>query len=267
MHEVRTQTVSTLGGRLDIKVNVAGEGDPVVYLHSAGGLYWDDFLDGLADSHTVYAPHFPGTESGVPDGIEHLDELWDAVLAYDDMLDGLGLESTKLIGHSFGGLLASELAAQRRKGIEKLVLIAPIGLYHEDHPYTCANWCALSFDEMLATLFFDSETPRVKKRMTAPSDPDEEALWTRDFIWALGCTGKLIWPIPDKGLDKRIHRITAPSLVVWGEDDALIPTAYAEQFKNALPKADLFWLSECGHESPLEQPEKLAARVEAFFAE
>jgi pimeloyl-ACP methyl ester carboxylesterase len=267
MHEVRTQTVSTLGGRLDIKVNVAGEGDPVVYLHSAGGLYWDDFLDGLADSHTVYAPHFPGTESGVPDGIEHLDELWDAVLAYDDMLDGLGLESTKLIGHSFGGLLASELAAQRRKGIEKLVLIAPIGLYHEDHPYTCANWCALSFDEMLATLFFDSETPRVKKRMTAPSDPDEEALWTRDFIWALGCTGKLIWPIPDKGLDKRIHRITAPSLVVWGEDDALIPTAYAEQFKNALPKADLFWLSECGHEPPLEQPEKLAARVEAFFAE
>ena len=87
MHEVRTQSVSTLGGRLDIAVNIAGQGDPVVYLHSAGGFYWDDFLDGLADNHTVYAPYFPGTQPGVPDGIEQLDELWDAVLAYDDLLD------------------------------------------------------------------------------------------------------------------------------------------------------------------------------------
>ena len=102
--------------------------------------------------------------------------------------------------------------------------------------------------------------------MTPPSDPDEAALWTRDFIWTLGCTGKLIWPIPDKGLKKRVHRITAPSLVVGGENDALIPTAYGEIFKHALPKADLFWLSECGHEPPLEQTEKLAAKVESFFA-
>ena len=165
MHELSTKTVSTLGGRLDIKVNVAGQGDPVVYLHSAGGFYWDDFLDSLADSYTVYAPYFPGTEPGVPDTIDALDDLWDAVLAYDDMLDGLGLEKTKLIGHSFGGLMASELAAQRREGIEKLVLIAPIGLYDDEHPYTCADWCSLSFEQIKDTLFFDKESPRVKKRI------------------------------------------------------------------------------------------------------
>jgi pimeloyl-ACP methyl ester carboxylesterase len=122
-----------------MKVNIADSGDPVVYLHSAGGYCWDDFLDGLANKHTVYAPYFPGTEPDVPVLIDQLDELWDVVLAYDDMLDRLRLSSTKLIGHSFGGLLASELAAQRRKGIEKLVLIAPIGLYHDDYPYGCAN--------------------------------------------------------------------------------------------------------------------------------
>jgi len=266
MHELKTKTVSVLGGRLDIKVNVAGQGDPIVYLHSAGGFYWDDFLDGLADNHTVYAPFFPGTEPGAPDSIDALDDLWDAVLAYDDMLDGLGLKTTKLIGHSFGGLMASELAAQRREGIEKLVLISPIGLYDDEHPYTCANWCALNFDEIKDTLFYDKETPRVQKRMSPPEDAHEEALWTRDFIWTLGCTAKLIWPIPDKGLKKRIHRITAPSLVVWGENDALIPTAYAEQFRQSLPNAeDVFWLSECGHEPPLEQTEKLHQRVRDFF--
>ena len=266
MHEIRQQAVPTLGGRLDINVNIAGSGEPVVYLHSAGGFYWDDFLDGLADKYTVYAPYFPGTEPGAPEGIDQLDELWDAVLAYDDMLDGLGLESTKLIGHSFGGLLASELAAQRRHGIEKLTLIAPIGLYNQNHPYTCANWCALGFDEILDTLFFDSNQPRVQKRMTPPTDEHEKALWERDFIWTLGCTGKLIWPIPDKGLNKRIHRISAPSLVVWGENDQLIPTAYAEEFQSAIPNAELFWLSNCGHEPPLEQTEKLTHRVEQFFA-
>jgi pimeloyl-ACP methyl ester carboxylesterase len=266
MHEVRKQTVSTLGGRLDIKVNVAGSGDPLVYLHAAGGFYWDDFLDGLADRYTVYAPYFPGTEPGVPDGIDALDELWDAVLAYDDMLDGLGLERTKLIGHSFGGLLACELAAQRPQRIEKLVLIAPIGLYHQDHPYTCANWCALSFDQILDTVYFDASMPRVKKRMTAPDDPHAAALWQRDFIWTLGCTGKLIWPIPDKGLNKRIHRISAPCLVVWGENDALIPTAYAEIFRKSIPGAELAWLAQCGHEPPLEQTEALRERVDVFFA-
>ena len=128
MHNIESTTVSTLGGRLDIKVNVAGQGEPVVYLHSAGGFYWDDFLDSLADKYTVYAPYFPGTEPGVPDPIDQLDDLWDAVLAYDDMLDGLGLKNTKLIGHSFGGLMASELAAQRREGIDKL--IARYGVNH-----------------------------------------------------------------------------------------------------------------------------------------
>ena len=266
MHEITTKTVSTLGGRLDIKVNIAGEGEPVVYLHSAGGFYWDDFLDSLADKYTVYAPYFPGTEPGVPDPIEQLDDLWDAVLAYDDLLDGLGLKSTKLIGHSFGGLMASELAAQRREGIDKLVLIAPIGLYRDDHPYTCANWCSLSFDQILDTLFFDKETPRVKQRMTPPEDDHAAALWTRDFVWTLGCTGKLIWPIPDKGLNKRIHRITAQSLVVWGENDALIPPAYAEEFRQSIPNSeDVFWLSDCGHEPPLEQMEKLNERVNNFF--
>ena len=102
--------------------------------------------------------------------------------------------------------------------------------------------------------------------MTPPSDPHEQALWQRDFIWTLGCTGKLIWPIPDKGLDKRIHRITAPSLVVWGENDALIPTAYADEFGKAIPNADVFWLPECGHEPPLEQMEALRERVGVFFA-
>ena len=47
------------------------------------------------------------------------------------------------------------------------------------------------------------------------------------MVWARGCTGKFVWPIPEKGLRTRLHRVTAPTLIVWGADDALIPVGYA----------------------------------------
>lgn len=266
MKHVNQQVVSVLGGALDITVNIAGKGDPLVFLHSAGGFYWDDFLDGLADSYTVYAPHFPGTAPGRPNDIDKLDNLWDTVLAYEDLLDALALKKVRLMGHSFGGLLAAELAAQRPQAIEKLVLISPIGLWRDDAPYTVANWCALGPDEIMAVLFHDPADPRVLKRMTPPPGDEAAALWQVHFIWTLGCTSKVIWPIPDKGLKKRIHRISAPSLVVWGENDKLIPPVYAQEFGRSIAGAEVFMIPQCGHEPPLEQPDRLGNRVRPFLA-
>ena len=54
--------------------------------------------------------------------------------------------------------------------------------------------------------------------------------------WSLACTGKFVWPIPDKGLKKRLHRITAPTLVLWGEQDGLVPPIYASDFEQAIPE-------------------------------
>lgn len=266
MNKLRTESVTVLGGSLDMTVNIAGSGAPLVFLHSAGGFYWDDFLDGLADRYTVYAPYFPGTEPGKPNEIDKVDNLWDVVLAYDDALNSLGLAKTHLIGHSFGGLLACELAAQRREAIEKLVLIAPIGLWRDDSPYTVANWCAVGPDEIMDVLFHRVDEPRVQARMAMPEDEHEAALAQVQFIWTLGCTAKVIWPIPDKGLKKRIHRVSAPSLVVWGENDRLIPPAYAQEFGDKIPAAEVFMIPECGHEPPLEQTEVLSERVGAFLA-
>ena len=266
MAKPRKRTVQVLNGELDITVNVAGKGKPVLFLHSAGGFYWDDFLDQLSNSYKVYAPHFPGTAPGRPNDIDKLDNLWDTVIAYEDLLDALKIRKCRLMGHSFGGLLAAELAAQRPKAIEKLVLIAPIGLWSEDHPYSVWNWCAPGFDEIQDVLFYDKTKPRIVERMTPPSSRRAADQWTIDFIWTLGCTGKVVWPIPDKGLKKRIHRVSAPSLVVWGENDKLIPPAYAQIFGDALPEAEVFMIPQCGHEPPLEQTEVLSEKVGRFLA-
>jgi pimeloyl-ACP methyl ester carboxylesterase len=266
MKKPRKKHVPVLGGELEITVNIAGKGKPVLYLHSAGGYYWDDFLDGLAEHYKVYVPHFPGTAPGRPNDIDKIDNLWDAVVAYEDLLDGLGLKKVRLIGHSFGGMLAAELAAQRPKAIEKLVLIAPVGLWRADAPYTVADWCALSEAEIRDVLFYDKHHPNVVRRMTPPSGKDAEAMWTVNFVWTLGCTGKVIWPIPDKGLRKRIHRINSPTVIVWGENDRLIPPVYAEEFHRSIPGSEVLRLPQCGHEPPLEQCSALSTRVLDFFA-
>lgn len=266
MAKPRKRTVPVLGGALEITVNVAGKGKPLVYLHSAGGFYWDDFLDGLSEHYKVYAPHFPGTAPGRPNDIDKLDGLWDTVIAYDDLLSALKIRKCRLLGHSFGGLLAAELAAQRPQAIEKLVLIAPIGLWREDAPYSVWNWCAPGPDEIMDVLFYDKTHPEVVKRMTPPPGQKAADQWQIDFIWTLGCTGKVVWPIPDKGLKKRIHRVGAPSLVVWGENDKLIPPVYAQEFGRALPDAEVCMLPRCGHEPPLEQRALLSERVLGFLA-
>jgi pimeloyl-ACP methyl ester carboxylesterase len=64
------------------------------------------------------------------------------------------------------------------------------------------------------------------------------------FTWSLACTGKFVWPIPDKGLKKRLHRIAAPTLVVWGEHDSLVPTVYAQEFASRIPDARVELVSE-----------------------
>ena len=81
-----------------------------------------------------------------------------------------------------------------------------------------------------------------------------------------GATGKFIWPIPDKGLKKRIHRVTAPTLLVWGEDDRLVPPVYAEEFAAPARRRPACAPSvTAGHAPHLEQPETVARVVREFL--
>jgi pimeloyl-ACP methyl ester carboxylesterase len=94
-----------------------------------------------------------------------------------------------------------------------------------------------------------------------PEEPDSIIRVT----WALGCTGKFIWPIPDKGLRKRIHRITAPTLIVWGKEDGLTKPLYADEFKRLIPSAHIEMVANAGHMAPMEQPAAVATLVRNFL--
>jgi pimeloyl-ACP methyl ester carboxylesterase len=265
---VTTQDRSLTAWRdeVETRVKTAGSGPPVVFLHGAYGLQWDPFLDNLAHSHTVYAPEHPGTTPGAPDAVKPLDNLWDLVLYYYELFDKLRLDAPALVGHSFGGMVAAELAATNPGRVSKLVLIDPIGLWRDDHPVR--NWMTTSFGDLPTYLFANQNLPLAQMMAAAArmtNLTDEQMDMQIQIMWSAACTGKFVWPIPDKGLKKRIHRIQAPTLIVWGRQDGIAPPIYADEFASRIKNSRVQLIDNAGHVPQMEQLETVSSLVSEFL--
>lgn len=261
---VNETRVTTLRGEVNPRIQIAGSGPPVVYLHGAMGLVWDEFLDALSQDHTVYAPEHPGTTPGDPDGIKAVDDVWDLVLHYYDLFDQLELRSPAIVGHSFGGMVAAEIAATNPERASRLVLISPVGLWRDDAPV--AQFMTMSPDEVAEIAYYDPAGPVARQMMTVPDDPEAAVEMVLRTTWSQACTGKFMWPLPDKGLRKRLYRITAPTLIVWGNQDRLAPPAYAEEFAGRIANARVQTFDQAAHLPQLEQLGPVSTAVKEFLS-
>jgi pimeloyl-ACP methyl ester carboxylesterase len=248
-------------GSIQTEVHVRGSGQPLVYLHGPWGLNVDlPFVDLLARTNTVYAPRHPGTSADDPEAIHRIDSLHDLMVYYAELFEQLELTSVPLVGHSFGGMVACEIAATLPGLVDRLVLIDPVGLWRDDQPVK--NWMIFSDQEREAALFADPRGEAAQRFLTVPEDIDARA----DFIWSQACTGKFVWPIPDKGLARRIHRIRVPSLVIWGTRDGVISAAYADEFASRIAGARVERIQNAGHLPHLEQPDAVARLIAEFLS-
>ena len=257
------RTVPVWQDQVRLRVLSKGKGPALIFFHGPWGLHWDPFLDALARDFTVHAPEHPGTTPGAPDDVAHLDNLWDLVLCYEELLDSLGIESAAMVGHSFGAMVACELAAAYPRRVGRLALIDPIGLWRDDAPVT--NWMMLNTQEMAGHVFHDPASAGAKLLFAEPTDNAARIAAQVGLTWAMGSTGKFIWPIPDKGLKKRIHRVKAPTLLIWGAEDRIAPPVYAEEFARRIPGARIESVKGAGHAPQLEQPAAVADRVREFL--
>lgn len=260
---ISEEVVPVWNGRLNIRVKVAGAGAPLLYLHPAAGLVWDPFLSQLAQTHTVYAPEFPGTSGGDPYAIHAVDHLSDVVLIYEEVVRTLGLRSPVVVGQSFGGMLAAELAAAYPALASKVVLLDPIGLWRDDLPV--ANWIATPPDKLPALLFHDPSAPGPQAMLAMPEDPDTAAAAVAGMVWSFGSTGKFAWPIPDRGLRARLHRLTTPVLLIWGREDKLAPVGYLDEWRAELPDSQGVIVDGSGHIPQVEQLDQTLAAVQKFL--
>lgn len=248
-----------------VRVLQAGTGDDVVLLHGAGGLegVYDAVVDRLATSYRVHIPELPGF--GESTGEERLEDMLDFTLHAWDVVDALGIDRPHLVAHSMGGMIAAEMACIDPARPRSLSLLAPAGLWLDEHPI--ADIFAALPQDLPALMFHDAEAGAAA--LTGGVDfSDNEALVAFFITNAkqLGTAGKILFPIPNRRLSKRIYRLAAPTLVVWGESDHLIPPVYAARWQELVPGAEVVMVAEAGHMLPVEQPEQVAAAIEKHLA-
>jgi pimeloyl-ACP methyl ester carboxylesterase len=262
--DVADRTVSVRDGLLQTRVREAGSGAPVLVLHGVEGFRaaWPPYLAALAGQFRVIASDLPGF--GQSPGGEYFYDGLDLTIYLQDLLDALGLERVHILGHDLGGMAAAELAAAADRRVGSLVLVAPLGLWDDADPILDIF---ATPPDVLAPLMWHSLSTDGATAVLTPPETDEEAARARlERAGNLATAGRFIWPIPDRGLKRRIHRVSAPTLLVWGESDRVVPPSYGPRWQAALRNAELTTIPNAGHEPMLEQPEAFAQAVLPFLA-
>lgn len=238
-----------------------GKGEPLGFLPSFGGCpHWTPFLDRLAERRRVVVPSLPGFPGGASVH-KQLDDLPDWLAATLDLLEGAGLAGADLIGHGVGGALAAEAAALSRETVRRLVLIAPLGLFDEAEPV--ADPWARRASELPGLL---SARPEAFARELVPPEGADEVEWQIDLLRASEAAARLLWPTGDRGLAKRLHRITQPTLLLWGSQDAIVPASYAKRFADGIAgPVTLRSLESAGHRLDFDAPEAAADAILEFL--
>lgn len=254
--------VSIRDGLYEVRYFTAGRGRPLLFLHGSGGLAWGPFLDQLAESYSVCAPEHPGY--GESTGLEHLEDMTDFALYVGDFCDEVGIEKTHVVGHSLGGMLAAEVAISQAQYVDRLVICNAIGFWRDESPVL--DYIIAPPEELLKAVFHDPEGVVAKEMFTPPTEVEEMMAAYFERAKAFSAAGKFAWPIPDRGLKRRIHRIKAPTLIVWGESDGLVPPVYAEDFKTGIADSRVVIMKDTAHMPMYEDAAGFVSLVRDFLA-
>jgi pimeloyl-ACP methyl ester carboxylesterase len=257
----QSEMLRLVGGR-QVQVQRMGTGPTIVWLHGPHGVRKNDpVIAELAKRYSVVAPVAPGFND--VDELDDIRDVHDLALHYDDVFEALGLDGIALVGHSFGAMIAAEVAAHVPKRVERLVLISPFGLWRDNHPV--ADLFARPYATIDRILWKTGEPSAV---MADPSNfPNDPVEKTITIVQAMTSVAKFIWPIPDKGLRRRLHRVTAKTLVVFGADDAFVPAIYADEFAAAIAGARKAVIADAAHMVAYEKTSEVLGLIEHQLGE
>jgi pimeloyl-ACP methyl ester carboxylesterase len=258
---MESSTLSIQDGAFQVEVRQSGAGPDVLWLHGEAGPVWNRFQDGLAQNRHVVAPSHPGY--GASTGGDRLDDIHDAIYFYLDLLDVLDLRQVALIGHGLGGMFAAELAAVQPARFSHLVLVDPFGLWLPDEP--TLDYFVLPPAELAEALFRDKDSPAAVATARAPEGQEALIAYMLERAQSMAAAARYLWPIPDRGLSKRLHRVRAPTLIVWGQSDRVIPPVYAAEWQRRIAHSRVVVRQDAGHLPHVEQPAAMAELTKAFL--
>jgi pimeloyl-ACP methyl ester carboxylesterase len=243
---------------IEVRLLEAGQGKPVLFLHGAGGVPpWNEFFDAIAARYRLLVPEHPGF--GTDANAATIRSVADLAMYYLDFLDALDDGPAHVIGHSLGGWAAAELAVRNCSRLATLTLIAPAGIRIMGVP--SGDNFIWSPEETARNLYHDQSFAEKMLARTLSEDEGDRALTNRFMAARLGWEPR--WFNPH--LERWLHRISVPTLLIWGADDKLMPSAYAKRWKELVPQAATDIVPECGHIPFIEKAGQVSDKVLAFL--
>jgi pimeloyl-ACP methyl ester carboxylesterase len=250
-------TVEAAGTKLHLMR--AGRGRPVVVLHhETGTLDRLPFYDSLASKYDVLVPHHPGySRSPRP---EWMRSVRDIAVVYRGLLSELKLKDASLVGLGFGGWIAAEMASMAPSDMSKLVLVGAMGI--KPPLGDILDLAVIGYIDYARAGFHDQKA--FDKVYGAEPSGDQLEMWDvcREMSF------RIAWKpyMYSQTLPHLLRSVRAPALVVWGDNDKVVPQSAAKRYIEALPNAKLQTVKGCGHCVDMEQPEALAKLVTDFIA-
>lgn len=242
----------------ELQVTRAGDGSPMLLLHGGDGPRdGAPYITTLSESFEVIAPTHPGfAATPLPDGCDSVDDL---AYLYLDLMDSLDLQHVTLVGHSFGGWIAAEIAVKSTARLARLILINPVGIKISDRE-----------TRDIADVFIHSEAELDKLRWHDPANaPDPAALSEEDQrkqAYSAQSLALYGWEpyLHNPKLAGRLHRIDVKTRLIWGASDGIVGPDYGAAYRDLIPGADMVVISEAGHLPQIERADEFVRHVLEF---
>ena len=246
-----------------VQVIKGGSGDPLVIFHDElGHPGWLKYHQELAKNHTVYTPLNPGC--GDSDPQEWIRNIRDLATFQHQALDDLGLGKVNAIGFSFGGWLAAQMASMDPGRFNKLALVGPMGILPPTGEiYDMFMVVAKVF--ITDGILNPDQTPEFDVICPEEPSPEQNELW--DMARETSC--RIGWKpyMYDHSTSNLLMRLkTVPTLLVWGDQDRIVPISAGQVFHNSIPGSTLKVIENCGHRPEVEKPDEFLSAVQGFLA-
>ncbi|MBI4640843.1 MAG: alpha/beta hydrolase [Candidatus Tectomicrobia bacterium] len=246
-----------------VQIVKGGSGEPLFLLHGEmGHPGWLRFHEALAQNHTLYIPSHPGF--GKSERLSWIMTMRDLAGWYLQALDDLALGQVNVIGFSFGGWLAAEMATMSPGQFKKLVLVGAAGI--KPPVGEIFDMFLVVAKEYLAACLLDpANTQEFERISPAEPTPDQVEAW--EVAREEAC--RLSWKpyMYDPALPHLLRRLkTLPTLITWGRQDPIIPLSAAEVYHESIQGSRLVVLDNCGHQPEIEKPDEFIGVVHPFLS-
>jgi len=254
MSEGSTQSIAGV----KVHVSRAGKGSPLLVLHhDIGAPDKAEIFDLLAKSHDLIIPHHPGW--GKSERPQWMRSVRDISAMYQALLVELKIDKASLLGLGFGGWIAAEMATQSPKSVDKMVLVGPMGIKPPEG--YILDQAIVSYIDYARAGFQDQSKFDAQYGKEPTTDQLEAWDIAREMCF------RTAWKpyMYSQTLPHLLTSVKTPTLIVWGDQDKIVPYSTAAAWQKALPAAKLETIKGCGHCVDLEQPEAVAKSVTAFL--